>query len=67
MSTIEEMAAKKPSGRNVREDERSTVQVKLRLPPEVAEALDERAARWGVTRSGAVGILLGIADKGQRT
>jgi predicted DNA-binding protein len=49
---------KRPSGRNVREDERSTVQVKLRLPPDVAEDLDELAARWGLTRSGTVARLL---------
>ncbi len=52
------MAAKKPSGRNVREDERSTVQVKLRLPPDVADELDDFAARHNVTRSGAVALLL---------
>jgi hypothetical protein len=53
-----EMATKKASGRNVTEAERGTVAVKLRLPPEVAEELDELAARWGVTRSGAVALLL---------
>jgi hypothetical protein len=52
------MASTKASGRNVRESERSTVQVKLRLPPDVAEELDEYAARKGVTRSGAVALLL---------
>lgn len=50
--------AKKASGRNVTEAERGTVAVKLRLPPEVAEDLDELAERWGVTRSGAVALLL---------
>lgn len=49
---------KKASGRNVAESERHTVQVKLRLPHEVAEELDELAARWGVTRSGAVARLV---------
>jgi hypothetical protein len=57
---------KKASGRNVREAERGTVAVKLRVPPEVAEALDDFAERRRVTRSGAVAILLEIADKGQR-
>jgi hypothetical protein len=52
------VATKKAPGRNVREDERGTVQVKLRLPPDVAEDLDDLAARWGVTRSGAVAILV---------
>jgi uncharacterized protein (DUF4415 family) len=51
-------AKKKASGRNVTEDERSTVQVKLRLPPDVADALDELAERWGLTRSGAVARLI---------
>jgi predicted DNA-binding protein len=32
--------------------------VKLRLPPDVAEDLDELAARWGLTRSGTVARLL---------
>ncbi len=50
--------APKPSGRNVREDERHTVQVKLRLPPDVAEALDALAERRKLTRSGAVAWLL---------
>lgn len=53
------MAAKptprqKAPGRNVKEAERSTVAVKLRLPPDVAEDLDTIAARWRVTRAGAV-------------
>jgi predicted DNA-binding protein len=49
---------KKASGRNIPEAERGTVQVKLRLPPDVAEALDDLAARWGLTRSGAVARLV---------
>jgi predicted DNA-binding protein len=53
-------AKKKVSGRNIPEAERGTVQVKLRLPPEVAEELDEVAQRWGVTRSGAVAKLLDV-------
>jgi predicted DNA-binding protein len=48
----------KASGRNIPEAERGTVQVKLRLPPEVAEDLDELAARWRLTRSGAVARLV---------
>lgn len=51
-------APKKASGRNIPEAERGTVQVKLRLPPDVAEDLDELASKWGLTRSGAVARLL---------
>lgn len=59
VSTIAVMAAKKKEpGRNIDESERHTLQVKLRLPPDVAERLDELAERWGVTRSGAVALLL---------
>jgi len=36
------------------EHARHTQQVKLRLPPDVAEDLDALALRWRVTRSGAV-------------
>lgn len=57
------MRTKKASGRNVREDERGTVQVKLRLPPDVAEDLDGLAARWKMTRSGAVARLLEERDR----
>lgn len=49
---------KKPSGVNIPEGQRGTVAVKLRLPPEVAEDLDELAARWRLTRSGAVARLV---------
>jgi hypothetical protein len=49
---------RKASGRNIPEAERGTVQVKLRLPPDVAEELDDYAAKHGVTRSGAVALLL---------
>ncbi len=52
------MKAKKASGRNIPEAERGTIQVKLRLPPEVVENLDDLAERWGVTRSGAVAQVL---------
>lgn len=54
------MAAKKTkaSGRNVAESERGTVQVKLRLPEDVRVELDALAARWRMTRSGAVARLL---------
>jgi predicted DNA-binding protein len=49
---------RKASGANIPETQRHTVQVKLRLPPDVAEALDEVAERWGVTRSGAVARMI---------
>jgi len=52
------MAIKKASGVNIPEAQRGTVQVKLRLPPDVAEELDELAAKWGLTRSGTVARLL---------
>lgn len=52
------MAAKKKPGRNIHETERHTIQVKLRLPPDVAERLDELAERRGLTRAGAVAWLL---------
>lgn len=49
---------RKASGVNIPEAQRGTVAVKLRLPPDVAEELDELAAKWGVTRSGVIGLLL---------
>ena len=52
------MTKKKASGRNIPEAERGTIQVKLRLPPDVADDLDTLAERWGVTRSGAVAMLI---------
>jgi predicted DNA-binding protein len=53
---------KKASGRNIPEAERGTVQVKLRLPPDVAERLDEVAERWKLTRSGAVARMLEMLE-----
>lgn len=53
---------RKAPGRNIPNSQRHTVQVLLRLPPDVAEALDEMAERWGVTRSGAVGKLVEMAS-----
>lgn len=53
-----DMANKKASGENIPEAQRGTVQVKLRLPPDVADALDELAERWGLTRSGTVARLV---------
>ncbi len=55
-----DMASKKPkaSGVNIPNSQRSTVQVLIRLPPDVRDDLDDLAARWGVTVSGAVGRLV---------
>jgi predicted DNA-binding protein len=55
-------AKRKASGRNIPEAERGTVAVKLRLPPDVAEALDDLAAKWGLTRSGAVARMVEERD-----
>ena len=52
------MKPKKASGVNIPEAQRGTVAIKLRVPPEVAEELDDLAERWGLTRSGAVGRLV---------
>lgn len=57
--------AKKASGVNIPETQRHTVQIKLRLPPEVAEALDGLAARWRMTRSGTVARLVEERSEGR--
>jgi predicted DNA-binding protein len=49
---------KKASGVNIPNTQRHTVQILLRVPPEVKEKLDDLAERWGVTRSGAVAQVL---------
>lgn len=49
---------KKASGVNIPEAQRGTVQVKLRLPPDVKEDLDDLAERWGLTVSGTVATLV---------
>lgn len=58
------MKKKAPSGKNIPEGQRGTVAVKLRLPPEVADELEERAERWCLTKSGAVAKLLEMTRKG---
>lgn len=55
---ITDVATKKASGANIPEAQRGTIQVKLRLPPDVADDLDDIATRWGLTRSGAVAKLI---------
>lgn len=52
------MKRTKASGVNIPEAQRGTVQVKLRVPPDVADDLDDIAARLRLTRSGAVAWLL---------
>ena len=52
------MPAKKKPGKNIPNAQRHTVQVLLRVPPDVAERLDELAEEWGVTRSGCVARLV---------
>lgn len=49
---------RKASGANIPEQQRHTVRVVLRVPPDVAERLDELAERWKLTRSGTVARLL---------
>ena len=66
LETVGRMKKRKASGRNIPEAERGTVQMKLRLPSDVAEDLDELAAKWGLTRSGTVARLLEENDDGAR-
>lgn len=63
MSTIGHMASKKKPGKNIPNAQRHTVQVLLRVPPDVAERLDELAEEWGITRSGVVGRLVEEHDE----
>ena len=58
---------KKASGRNIPEAERGTIQVKLRLPPDVKDDLDDLARRWGLTVSGTVARLVeqAMPDQGE--
>ena len=52
------MKPKKAPGVNISEAQRTTVQVKLRLDVDVAEDLETLAARWRITKSGAVARLV---------
>lgn len=52
------MAAKKKPGKNIPNAQRHTVQILLRVPPDVAEDLDELAEKWGLTRSRTVARLI---------
>lgn len=60
--TLAVMATKKKPGKNIPNAQRHTVQVLLRVPPEVVERLDELAAEWNITRSGCVARLLDEHD-----
>ncbi len=51
----------KAPGRNVKEAERGTIAVKLRLQPDVAEDLETLALMWHTTKSGAVEIMISRA------
>ena len=55
--------SKKKPGKNIPNAQRHTVQILLRLPPDVAERLDELAEQWGLTRSGTVGRLVEEHDE----
>lgn len=52
------MSGKKASGVNIPEAQRSTVQVKLRLPPDLAWELEVLSLRWNLTKSGVVARLI---------
>lgn len=62
MSTIGLMAAKKKPGKNIPNAQRHTVQILLRVPPEVAERIEELAEEWRLTKAGVVGRLLDLYD-----
>lgn len=62
--SIDDMATKKKPGKNIPNAQRHTVQILLRVPPDVAERLDELAEEWKLTRSGTVGRLLEEHDDG---
>ena len=55
---------KKPSGENIPEAQRHTVQVKLRLAPAVADDLRERSMALGCSASDLVSILLEASSLG---
>lgn len=49
---------KKASGVNIPEAQRGTVQVKLRLPPDLAWELEVLSLKWKLTKSGVVAKLI---------
>jgi hypothetical protein len=61
-ANIAVMAAKKKPGKNIPNAQRHTVQILLRLPPEVDERIRELAEQWGITLAGVVGRLLDEHD-----
>ncbi len=62
-ASLSVVATKKKPGKNIPNAQRHTVQILLRVPPEVAERLDELAEGWGLTRAGAVGRLVEEHDE----
>jgi hypothetical protein len=65
MSTIGHMASKKKPGKNIPNAQRHTVQILLRVPPDVAERIEELAEQWGLTKAGAVARLVEEHDEGR--
>jgi predicted DNA-binding protein len=57
------MATKKKPGKNIPNAQRHTVQILLRLPPEVAERIEELAEAWNLTKAGAVARLVEEHDE----
>lgn len=51
-------AKKKAPGKNIPNAQRHTVQILLRVPPDVAERIEELAERWGLTKAGTVARLV---------
>lgn len=56
--TINGMAAKKKPGKNIPNAQRHTKQKLFRLPPEIAERIEELALQWGITEAGVVAKLV---------
>lgn len=53
---------KKKPGKNIPNAQRHTVQILLRVPPDVAERIEELAEEWGLTKAGTVARLLELYD-----
>jgi len=61
--TIGPMAAKKKPGKNIPNAQRHTKQKLFRLPPEIAERIEELAHEWGITEAGVVARLVEEHDE----
>lgn len=59
------MATKKKPGKNIPNAQRHTVQLLLRLPPDVVERIEELAEAWNVTKAGAVARLVEEHDESE--